>query len=98
MATHPDAGMRDAGEAVRLASRAAELASRADPMILDALAAAYAAGGRFEEAIQTAEEAETLAAGSSPELALQISKRLRLYRAGQLPATPRTRLLTALST
>ena len=88
LATHPDAGKRDAGEAVRLASRAAELSSLADPMILDALAAGYAAGGRFGEAIQTAEEAEALAAGSSPELALQISKRLRLYRAGQPPAAP----------
>ena len=81
-ATEPDA-VRDPGDAVRLASRAADLSGRRDAQVLDVLAAAYAAAGRFAEASSTAEAAETLAAGSAPDLAAQIRARLDLYRAGQ---------------
>ena len=88
LATHPDAAGRDAEEAVRLASRAVDLSSQADPLALDALAAAYAAGGRFDEAIRTAEAAEALAAAASPGVAAPISERLELYRAGQAPVAP----------
>jgi Flp pilus assembly protein TadD len=85
-ATSPDASTRDPTEAVRLASRAAELSGGRDPAILDTLAAAYASAGRFEEAIRTAELAESLcAAGSTPELAAEIRARLDLYRAGRPP-------------
>ena len=45
--------------------------------------AAYAAGGRFAEAVETAETAARLAAQSAPELAKQIDERLKVYRAGQ---------------
>jgi Flp pilus assembly protein TadD len=83
-ATHADAGMRDPGEAVRLASRAAELSGGRDPTILDTLAAAYASAGRFEEAVRTAEAAEALcAAGFAPAMAAEIRMRLNLYRAGK---------------
>ena len=82
-ATRAEAGVRDPGEAVRLASRAAELSGRRDASILDALAAAYAAAGRFAEATRTAETAEALAADSAPDLAAQIRAHLNLYRAGQ---------------
>jgi tetratricopeptide (TPR) repeat protein len=81
-ATSPDAGLRDAAEAVRLASRAAELSGGRDPAILDTLAAAYASAGRFEEAIHTAQAAESLCA-AAPELAAEIRARLELYRAGR---------------
>ena len=81
-ATEADA-LRDPGDAVRLASRAADLTGRRDAQVLDVLAAAYAAAGRFAEASSTAEAAETLAAGSAPDLAAQIRARLDLYRAGQ---------------
>jgi hypothetical protein len=50
---------------------------------LDALAASYAAAGRFTEATRTAEEAEALAARSAPQLAADIRARLDRYRAGQ---------------
>ena len=70
-------------EVVRLASRAAELTGRRDASILDALAASYAAAGRFTEATTTAEEAEVLAARSAPQLAADIRARLDRYRAGQ---------------
>ncbi len=82
-ATHAEAGVHNPEEAVRLASRAADLSGRRDAAILDALAAAYAAAGRFAEASRTAEAAEALAAGSAPDLAKNIRARLSLYRAGQ---------------
>ena len=87
LATHPDGARRDGEEAVRLASRAVALSGHADPLALDALAAAYAAGGRFEEAIRTAEAAEALAA-ASPGVVAPISERLKLYRAGQAAVAP----------
>jgi Flp pilus assembly protein TadD len=82
-ATHPDPRMRDPEEAIRLAARAAELTGRADPTVLDTLAAAYAAAGRFDEALRTAERAEALAVGPAPALAAEIRARRELYRAGR---------------
>jgi len=82
-ATHPDAGTRDPEEAVRLATRAAELSGGRDPRILDTLAAAYASAGRFEDAVRTAEAAEIQAAASAPDLAAGIQTRLNLYRSGK---------------
>lgn len=70
-------------EAVRIASHAAELTQRRNPMVLNALAAAYAAAGRFPEAVKTAEAAEALAVREKPKLAAQIRERLNLYRAGR---------------
>jgi hypothetical protein len=66
-----------------LALRAADLTGHRDPQVLDVLAAAYAAAGRFAEATATAESAIPLAARSTPELAGQIGERLKVYRAGQ---------------
>jgi len=49
-------------------------------VILDALAASYAAAGDFDRAAATAQEAITLAtAAGPPELADEIRKRLDLY-------------------
>jgi Flp pilus assembly protein TadD len=81
-ATEADA-LRDPADAVRLASRAADLTAQRDAQVLDVLAAAYAAAGRFADATHTAEMAQALAARSAPDLAAQITARLSLYRAGQ---------------
>ena len=79
-ATEPDAP-RDLRDAVRLASRAADLTGRRDPRILDVLAAVYAAAGRFGDASRTAEAAQALAsAGSNPDLAAQLRERVSVYR------------------
>ncbi len=84
LATHPDDRIRNPGEAVRLAERAAERTARRQPVILDTLAAAYAAAGDFDHATATAREATALAAsGSSGALAGEIGKRLELYRQGK---------------
>lgn len=75
--------VRNGDDAVRLASRAADLTGRNDAQVLDVLAAAYAAAGRFNEAVQTAETAVTLAARTAPELAGPIGDRLKVYRSGE---------------
>jgi len=83
LATYPDASVRDADEAIRLASHAAELAGGTDASVLDSLAAAYAAAGRFPDAVATAEAAEKVAASSAPDLVAEIRARLQLYRSGR---------------
>ena len=81
LATDPDPRIRDPIEAVRLAERASRLTDRKNAAVLDVLAAAYAAAGRFNEAVATARSA--LAAlppsASQSELAGSIQHRLDLY-------------------
>jgi spermidine synthase len=81
-ATHPDPGLRDPEEAVALAERAVRGRAQPGAAELDTLAAAYAAAGRFEEAIATAERA-IAAPGATPELVAQVRARLALFRAGR---------------
>jgi tetratricopeptide (TPR) repeat protein len=84
LATHPDAALRDGAEAVRLAGRAVELTSRRDPAVLAALDAAYAEAGRFQEAIQAAEETQRIALASrQTNLAQQATQRMESYRASK---------------
>jgi Flp pilus assembly protein TadD len=81
-ATAPDQAMRNAEEAVKLGERAAELTSRADPSVLDILAAAYASAGQFDRAVATAQAALDIATASkSAALVDQIRGRLALYAA-----------------
>jgi choline-sulfatase len=81
LATHSDPAVRDPGKAVRLAERAAELTGRRQPVILDTLAAAYAAAGDFERAAATAQDAASLAtAAGATALSGDIGGRLALYR------------------
>jgi arylsulfatase A-like enzyme/Tfp pilus assembly protein PilF len=81
LATHTDPRVRDPAEAVRLAERAAELTAHRQPVILDSLAAAYAAAGDFDRAAAVAQEAKAVAAsGGAGGLAVEIGKRLELYR------------------
>jgi Flp pilus assembly protein TadD len=79
--------VRNPGEAVSLASRAAELSGQRDAKVLDVLAAAFAAAGRFPDATRTAEVAVAIAAESAPDLASQIRDRLAVYRTGQAIVT-----------
>ena len=55
LSSHPDSSIRRPDEAIELARLAVELTNR-DPSALDALAAACAAAGRFEEAVTAASE------------------------------------------
>ena len=56
-ATAPESDLRDVGRAIALAERARSLYGGTHPVLLDTLAAAYAADGRFDEAISLAREA-----------------------------------------
>jgi tetratricopeptide (TPR) repeat protein len=83
LATSHDPELRDAPQAVV----AAELAQRARPDdadFLDTLGAAYAAAGRFTEAVTAAERADALASARGDDgLRDRIRERLRHYRAGE---------------
>lgn len=84
LATCQGPDLPDPDQAVTLAERACELTGYRQPVVLDTLAAAYAAAGRFSEAITTAQQAMTLArAQGEEELAAAIRDRLTLYEAGR---------------
>ena len=89
-ATNPDPKLRDPGEAVRLAERACKAAvDEAKPTIfaancLDTLAVAYAAGGRFKDAVATQKRAIAMARGVGNRGAVRsFTPRLRLFEAGK---------------
>jgi tetratricopeptide (TPR) repeat protein len=77
--------LRNGAEAVRLAQRANQLTGGQHPVMLDALAMAYAEAGRFEDAARTAQQAlYLLDAIEQKDLAAEVRARLQLYQA----ATP----------
>ena len=75
LATSPDDGARNGGEAVILAARACELTAHRHAASLAALAAAYAEAGRFDEAVATARKAEELAARAGEKELLEVIRR-----------------------
>jgi tetratricopeptide (TPR) repeat protein len=82
LSTSDRSSPQDTGEAVGLAERAAQITHHAQPQILDTLAAAYAATGEFDQAIETATKAIALASErGSTALADEIRGRLNRYQA-----------------
>lgn len=80
LATHPDPAMRAPQRAIDLIEELERATNRAGPTSLDALAAAYAASGRFEVAEKTAEAAaERARQRELPALAAEIDERRALY-------------------
>ncbi|MGD1019631.1 MAG: tetratricopeptide repeat protein [Verrucomicrobiia bacterium] len=74
----------DPGRAVGLAQRACGLSANRAPGYLDTLAVAYAAAGRFDAAVATAQKAIDLArSAGQTELVKEIGTRLELYRGGR---------------
>ncbi len=70
--------------AVELAQQACELTKFEKPSLLDTLSVAYAASGKFNEAIETAEKAIDLALSSKQnDIAKEIQNHLELYKSGQ---------------
>ncbi|MHC5060244.1 MAG: tetratricopeptide repeat protein [Planctomycetota bacterium] len=83
LATHNEAKFRNPAEAIRLAEHACSLTDHKDAGLVDTLAAAYAAAGRFSEAVTAAQKAVELAkTGSNKERTEKIRNRLELYKAG----------------
>ena len=66
------------------AQRACELTAYKDAHVLDTLAAAYAASGRFKDAVTTAEKALTLAKNAGPkQTVIKYQGRLELYKSNR---------------
>jgi Tfp pilus assembly protein PilF len=89
LATAPEPTLRNAGEAVRLATTATELAP-SDATVWDAQAAAFAEDGQFNNAIAAANRALKLVPENDKSRSAEIQERLALYRSGkswhQLPS------------
>jgi tetratricopeptide (TPR) repeat protein len=84
LATAPDLAPGTAAEAVRLAESAARRTGYREAAILDTLAAAYAADGRHEAAVEYAARALHVARARPDDPRTQaIRVRLALYRAGE---------------
>jgi tetratricopeptide (TPR) repeat protein len=82
IATAPNVELRVPAEAVRLAERAVRLTNGANATALDTLAAAYAAAGQVDRAIETSENALKVAIDAGErELVEEIRARLNRYRA-----------------
>ena len=89
-ATHPDPKFRDPDEAIKKARRACEASSYRAPKALDILAVAYAAAGRFSEAVSTAGWAEGAARERDmTDLADEIESRRKLFEKGEALVTSR---------
>ncbi len=84
LATDPDPAVRDGRKALALARRLVRIVGKNQPLALDALAAAYADTGRFDEAARTASNAGELAQRfGMAALAEKIARREAFYRAGR---------------
>jgi protein O-mannosyl-transferase len=81
LATSPHAELRDAPRAVLLANRACELTKYQKTIYVGTLGAAYAAAGRYDEAVANAEKACDLAAkNGEADLLLRNRELLERYR------------------
>lgn len=87
MATSREPAVRHPAEALQLALQAAAASTNENIFLLDTLSAAYAAGGRFDDAVRTAEQAARLADRQGATNFLRdVSRRLEKYR-GEQPWT-----------
>lgn len=84
LATSPEVSLRAPAEAVAVAERAAAGPRGGDADLLDALAAAYAAAGRFDDAVATAgRAAEAARAARREDLAAAVEERRARYARGE---------------
>jgi tetratricopeptide (TPR) repeat protein len=89
LSTSPDEKLRSPVEAVSLAEPLVQETGRSDAELLDLLAAAYAAAGRFDDAVLTAAEARDLALRENAQpLATALVERRELYRSGRSYVEP----------
>lgn len=78
-ATHPDPNLRDPRQAIELAWQLCARSQRQEATHLDVLAAAYAAAGKFDEAVQAALEAMAVSSGAHGGVS-ERAARLELYK------------------
>jgi protein O-mannosyl-transferase len=85
LAVASDPDVKNAGEALKLAKRAWAAGNQQRPNFLDALAAAYAANGGFDNAVKLANDAIAVArATNQTALAARITQRRAAYREGRM--------------
>lgn len=83
-ATAADASLRRPGQAVAMAERARQLSRGQDPQAFDAMAAAYAALGEFDKAVQVARAGiQAAEAAGQQRLSEEMRDRLSLYEQHQ---------------
>ncbi|HVX13113.1 MAG TPA: tetratricopeptide repeat protein [Pirellulales bacterium] len=84
LATATAAAQRDGATALRLARQVRHADEPPSPAALDAIGAAYAELGRFDDAVRAAEQAiEYANRDGAAQLAAEIEQRLELYRQGK---------------
>ncbi len=84
LATRDGGAAADARDAVALAERARTAAGHDDARLLDTLAAAYAASGRFTDAAEAARRAATFARRAGDDaFAADVEQRVARYESGQ---------------
>jgi len=83
LATSSNPQRRDGRRALYLASHACELTKNVSPVALDAMAAAQAELGQFDDAATTIQKACELAAASGRANLEEMKARLELYRTGR---------------
>ena len=84
LATAPDAMVRNGAEALTISQHLSNTTSASNPLILRALAAAYAEVGRFAEAMETAQRGITLATSQNhSDLAALLQGDLKHFQSAQ---------------
>ena len=84
LATCPEALLRNGNKAIELAQQANQFTGGGNPGILDTLAAAYAEGRQFSNAVVTAQRALSLAlARNNTNLADALREEIKLYQANK---------------
>ena len=91
LVNHPNPAARDPNRAIEFASRAAVLTGYNDSVVLETLAAAFAATGQFDKAAITLQTAVDLAsAKGDDEFAARLRRELRRYEQTQSHAGSKT--------
>ena len=82
LATSPDDSLRDGAKAVELARAARNVSGDRNPLIIRTLAAACAEAGKFDDALQAAQDALDVAnAQGNAHLAAELQSEITLYHA-----------------
>jgi len=90
LGTSSDESLRDGSEALLFARRAVQISRPPSPESLDALGAAWAETGRFQEAIEPAQRALEIArAAGRDQLAREIAARIELYKINRPYRSPK---------
>jgi len=83
LATHPDDRIRNPVRAIAMSEQLADVTQGQNWMVLDALAASYAAAGRFSDATNVQKRTLALVQQRSPSDVDAVRKRLSLYESGK---------------